>query len=81
MNTKVISALEQLRNFYSVKEINNEYVICNPRGGITRHTYMQAVFSKMVELADIKPISIHSLRHYFASSCIANGIEVFEVST
>lgn len=80
LNHKAKDALEQLQKLYKEKSIKTEYVICNAKGNITNYRDIKRAFDKIVVRAEINLMGLHSIRHYFASMCIANKMGTFELS-
>lgn len=80
LNKKVVNALEELKSFYLENNISSKYVICNSQGEIVNYRDLKRTFDKILKRAKVNSMGLHSLRHYFASVCIAHKIGTFELS-
>lgn len=58
-----------------------EYVASMDNGKPIRPNYVSDCFKKMIEDANLPPITLHGLRHTFASVANELGIPLYEIST
>lgn len=67
-----ISILEKL-------EKKNNWVFLSPRGTKLRHSHAWEDFRKMVKKAGLENVTIHTLRHSYASHLVMSGVDLYTV--
>lgn len=75
-NSKVIDAINEYRRYY--KREDTEYLFYNASGNMLDRTAINKVFWEFRDIE--KPISPHSLRHYFCSTALEAGYTIAEVA-
>lgn len=80
LNIKALNALRAIQEYHHQNNIVSEYVICDTKGGMASYQDLKRTYDKVLKRAGIEPFGLHSIRHYFASVCIANKIGMFELS-
>lgn len=60
--------------------VQNDYVIVWENGKEYRPNYMSELFSKFVKENGLPPLTLHGLRHSFASLANASGVSLFDAS-
>lgn len=76
MNSKVIDAISEYKRYYTKEE--TELLFYNANGKPLDHTAINKVFWEFRDKD--KPISPHSLRHYFCNSALEAGYTISEVA-
>ena len=76
MNSKVIDAINEYKRHYNKEE--TELLFYNANGKPLDRTAINKVFWEFRDKD--KPISPHSLRHYFCSSALEAGYTISEVA-
>ncbi len=72
--------LELKKYKLSSNKSNVNLVFCTKAGKPLQYTYIWRTHRSLCEKADIRPTTIHALRHTFASRSIEAGIDVKTVS-
>lgn len=80
LNQKAQKCLEQLKKQQLEDNINTNYVISTKEGKMVVQNSFYRIFQSMQRQLGISPVTIHALRHTFASNLIAQGIDIKIVS-
>jgi integrase len=80
VNSITINALKGLKEYYKERKFESEYFILNNKGKPASIHDIERTLRTICQAAGIKPFGPHTLRHYFASRCIANGVDVLALS-
>lgn len=80
VNSITINALKDLKEYYKERKFESEYFILNNKGKPASIHDIERTLRTICQAAGIKPFGPHTLRHYFASRCIANGVDVLALS-
>ena len=78
INPTVIHIISELYDKASHNLQKN--LILNRKGKPAGYHDLQRTFATIWRNCGIEPFGIHSLRHYFASKCIAEGVEILALS-
>ena len=81
LNSKAINALRELQMIYRQCGIKSKYVACSQKGGFLTNNRMHNLLERMLKHTGIdKPLTIHQLRHTFASRALNAGVSISVVS-
>lgn len=72
LTDKAVSVLGKL-------ERKNNWVFLSPRGAKLRHSHVWEDFKKVAKKAGLENVTIHSLRHTFASHLVMSGVDLYTV--
>ena len=76
---ETVAVLRTLRDSEEVHSIDG-YVFVRPDGQPHHPERVSKVFAQLVAEADLEPISLHGLRHTFATILLSRGVPVYKVS-
>lgn len=81
LNSSALEILRELKDLYESKGFNfDNHVILNSKGTAPAYHDVERTLKRICEAAGINKISLHALRHYFASKCVANGVDMIALS-
>lgn len=80
LNEKALAALEQLKKQQEYRHIRTEFVIATSHGNMVVQNSFYRIFQNLQKSLGITPVTIHALRHTFASNLINAGVDIKVVS-
>ncbi len=80
LNDKALSALYQLKEQQEHNHIQTNFVIATSNGNMVIQNSFYRIFQNMQKSLGIMPVTIHALRHTFASNLIKAGVDIKIVS-
>ena len=80
LNSEAISVLRTIQNNNTSRGITSDSVVCNSKGEPTTYHDLERTLGRICKKAGVDPFGLHVLRHYFASRCIANGVDILALS-
>lgn len=66
--------------FFKSEYIDSNYVIVDGKGKPYRPNYLSEIFTRFIKENRLPPVTLHGLRHTFASVANAMGVPQFEIS-
>lgn len=80
LNKEALEILSSLKARNKEQGISSEYIFCNSKGNPASYHEMQRTLARICVKAGMDPFGLHTLRHYFASRCLADGAEPLALS-
>lgn len=81
LNQKAVNAIKALSEIYQNRNIKDQFIARTRHGNPIGGTGMRSLLDNMIELAGInKELTVHQLRHTFASRALKAGINIEMVS-
>lgn len=80
LNTEAKKVLMEVKERNEANKVNSEYVFVNGKGKPVVYHELQRTLAGLCRQTGIKPFGLHTLRHYFASRCVAEGAEMLALS-
>lgn len=80
LNKKALNALNMLKEQQTKQGIETDFVIATSSGKMVVQNSFYRIFQNMQKSLGIQPVSVHALRHTFASNLIKANIDVKVVS-
>lgn len=80
LNDKALSALYQLKEQQEHSHIQTNFVIATSNGNMVVQNSFYQIFQNMQKSLGMMPVTIHALRHTFASNLIKAGVDIKIVS-
>ena len=80
LNDKALAALSHLKELHDRKRIHSNFVICTSTGKMVVQSSFYHIFQNMQRSLGITPVTIHALRHTFASQLIEANVDIKVVS-
>lgn len=80
LNDKALAALNRLKELHDRKRIQSNFVICTSTGKMVVQSSFYHIFQNMQRSLGITPVTIHALRHTFASQLIEANVDIKIVS-
>lgn len=80
LNSKALAALARLRELQEHRHIQSQFVICTSTGKMVVQNSFYRIFQNMQKSLGIKPVTIHALRHTFATQLIKANVDIKIVS-
>jgi len=73
------SKQEKYKDFFGDLYDTGDYVIVNEQGKPIRPNYVSELFKVFIKENDLPPITLHGLRHSFASIANAKGVTLYDI--
>lgn len=80
LNSKALSALNMLRDHQLQENIQTNFVIATASGKMVVQNSFYQIFQKMQRSLGMQPVTVHALRHTFASNLIKANVDIKVVS-
>lgn len=80
LNSKALAALAHLKELQEKHHIQTDFVICTATGKMVVQNSFYRIFQNMQKSLGIKPVTIHALRHTFATQLITANVDIKIVS-
>lgn len=80
LNSKALTALVHLKELQEKHHIQTDFVICTATGKMVVQNSFYRIFQNMQKSLGIKPVTIHALRHTFATQLIRANVDIKVVS-
>lgn len=80
LNAKALAALAHLKELQERNHIQTDFVICTSTGKMVVQNSFYRIFQNMQRALGIKPVTIHALRHTFATQLIKANVDIKIVS-
>ncbi len=80
VNSRAVEAIKTILELNHSRGFGDESLILNSRGNLASVHDIQRTLSVICKKAGIRHFSPHELRHYFASKCIANNMDILALS-
>lgn len=80
LNSKALAALARLRELQEHRHIQSQFVICTSTGKMVVQNSFYRIFQNMQKSLGIKPVTIHALRHTFATQLIKANVDIKVIS-
>ena len=71
---------KQNKKLFPDKYTFNDFVLVNPLGVPYRPNYLSEMFTRFLEKENLPPLTLHGLRHTFASVANSAGMSLFDIS-
>lgn len=76
INEKALTALNQLKKAQKEQNIQTDFVIATSKGNMVVQNSFYRIFQNLQKTLGITPVTVHALRHTFASNLINAGVDV-----
>ena len=80
LNNNALIALERLQELQKSNRIKTNYVICTSTGKMVVQNSFYSIFQRTQKSLGIKPVTVHALRHTFATRLIKAKVDIKVVS-
>lgn len=80
LNSRAKEALERIRQYQKENGISSDYVLSARDNKPASYHDLQRTLARILNRAEIPQFGLHTLRHYFASVCIAKGVDMIALS-
>ena len=80
LNNNALIALERLQELQESNRIKTNYVICTSTGKMVVQNSFYSIFQRTQKSLGIKPVTVHALRHTFATRLIKAKVDIKVVS-
>ena len=80
LNSKALAALARLKELQEHRHIQSQFVIYTSTGKMVVQNSFYRIFQNMQKSLGIKPVTIHALRHTFATQLIKANVDIKVIS-